>query len=328
MLWNSDADIERLRARAARLGVERWQSPLPQPQASPIGAESEFAKSTQERKHLPIPRVGMPVPDDIVDFHARHELALATFFATVDSHLPVDPTALAPRWRSICGIPLGSARLLATERVLLAPHDTIAADIRRCLRLRPSKEWIPPIQPIFRRLSDIPQGERTALAGDLDCLQLPVLERLRETYAILAQERCRDVGSDPGSILKVTDWRRRRTRCEVGHITLDLFDITMQATTECELMAAVGANGKYNNYASGIINVIQGQIGLRLLIAELRSSPWPVDPFNPNHSPLKPQLQNGSIVGAYSYGIDGNDDGGDPSADLIIDLPPRPHAAP
>jgi hypothetical protein len=40
----------------------------------------------------------------------------------------------------------------------------------------------------------------------------------------------------------------------------------------------------------------------QLLMAELLGRPWPADPFDPQHRPLRPLQRHGRVVGAYSLG--------------------------
>ena len=58
-------------------------------------------------------------------------------------------------------------------------------------------------------------------------------------------------------------------------------------------------------------SIHRGQLFARLLVAELRGTPWPIDDFDPLHQRLRPILRDGEIMGAYSVGNDGIDDGGE-----------------
>jgi hypothetical protein len=67
----------------------------------------------------------------------------------------------------------------------------------------------------------------------------------------------------------------------------------------------------------------------RLLAAELRSQPWPLDVFDPAGKSLRPMERDGKIIGAYTVGKDGIDDGGDKNKDRYFPLygplePPMP----
>jgi hypothetical protein len=55
---------------------------------------------------------------------------------------------------------------------------------------------------------------------------------------------------------------------------------------------------------------VRCQVQLRLLAAELRDQPWPVDPYDPSGKPLRPFLRDGKLMGAYSVYTDGVDNGG------------------
>lgn len=65
----------------------------------------------------------------------------------------------------------------------------------------------------------------------------------------------------------------------------------------------------------------------RLLAAELRGAPWPVDLCDPAGGPLRRWEKDGRLVGAYSVGADGLDSGGMRSRDILFRLYPEPPAA-
>jgi hypothetical protein len=65
---------------------------------------------------------------------------------------------------------------------------------------------------------------------------------------------------------------------------------------------------------------VQCQVRLRLMAAELRSQPWPIDPFDPSGKPLRPYLRDGKLMGAYSVDKDGVDNGGTKGKDLYFPL--------
>jgi hypothetical protein len=69
---------------------------------------------------------------------------------------------------------------------------------------------------------------------------------------------------------------------------------------------------------------------LRLLMAELRQEPWPIDPFDPAGQALRPLKRDGVLIGAYSFGKNQIDDGGDRQKDMLIPLygPLEPPPAP
>lgn len=62
------------------------------------------------------------------------------------------------------------------------------------------------------------------------------------------------------------------------------------------------------------------QLRLRLMAAELRGQPWPVDPYDPSGKPLRPFLRDGKLMGAYSVHQDGVDDGGKKFKDRYFPL--------
>jgi hypothetical protein len=66
----------------------------------------------------------------------------------------------------------------------------------------------------------------------------------------------------------------------------------------------------------------------RLLSAEIRGSPWPVDLCDRAGNPLRRWEKDGQLIGAYSVGPDGVDDGADNRKDillrLVLDPPPAP----
>lgn len=64
----------------------------------------------------------------------------------------------------------------------------------------------------------------------------------------------------------------------------------------------------------------QSQLRLTLLAAELRQKPWPVDLFDPSGKPLRRYERAGKLIGAYSVGSDGVDDGGVRKTDIVFPL--------
>jgi hypothetical protein len=62
---------------------------------------------------------------------------------------------------------------------------------------------------------------------------------------------------------------------------------------------------------------------LRVFAADLDGSPWPPDPGDPSGAPLRPIVRDGVVIGAYSVGVDGVDDGGDRRTDLCLPLRAR-----
>ncbi len=65
---------------------------------------------------------------------------------------------------------------------------------------------------------------------------------------------------------------------------------------------------------------LQCQLRLRLMAAELRGQPWPIDPYDPSGKPLRPFLRDGKLMGAYSVSEDGIDNGGDKRKDRYFPL--------
>lgn len=66
----------------------------------------------------------------------------------------------------------------------------------------------------------------------------------------------------------------------------------------------------------------------RLLAAELRGSPWPVDLLDPAGNPLRRWEKDGRLIGAYSVGENGVDDGGDGRRDITLRLYLEPESSP
>ncbi len=62
------------------------------------------------------------------------------------------------------------------------------------------------------------------------------------------------------------------------------------------------------------------QLKGRLLAAELKNQPWPQDIFDPTGTPLRPVKRDGQIIGAYTVGSNGVDDGGDKKLDRYFPL--------
>jgi hypothetical protein len=72
----------------------------------------------------------------------------------------------------------------------------------------------------------------------------------------------------------------------------------------------------------GMIVEMGGRTALRgrLVAAELRGQPWPVDSFDPSGAVLRPVSRDGVLVGAYTVGKDGVDDGGVEKQDRYFPL--------
>lgn len=59
---------------------------------------------------------------------------------------------------------------------------------------------------------------------------------------------------------------------------------------------------------------------LRLLAADLEGTPWPIDPGDPAGGRLREIRRGGKLIGAYSVGPDGRDDGGSRETDWCLAL--------
>ena len=69
----------------------------------------------------------------------------------------------------------------------------------------------------------------------------------------------------------------------------------------------------------------------RLIAAKLRGAPWPVDVLDSTGASLRRWEKDGRLIGAYSVGPDGIDDGGDSNRDIQLRLvldSPLPAAGP
>ncbi len=58
----------------------------------------------------------------------------------------------------------------------------------------------------------------------------------------------------------------------------------------------------------------------QLIQAELLKKPWPIDIFDTSGKPLRPITLHGKIIGAYTVGVDGVDNGGDTKKDKYFPL--------
>jgi hypothetical protein len=65
---------------------------------------------------------------------------------------------------------------------------------------------------------------------------------------------------------------------------------------------------------------------LRILLAELQGQSWPMDPFDREKNQLHRLEREGKLMGAYSFGQNRKDDGGDKTKDDYFPLygPPEP----
>lgn len=66
--------------------------------------------------------------------------------------------------------------------------------------------------------------------------------------------------------------------------------------------------------------IIHQQLVLSILLADLTDSPLPNDPFSATGAPLHPIERKGQVIGWYSVGPNGSDDGGKSSRDFGIPL--------
>jgi len=71
-------------------------------------------------------------------------------------------------------------------------------------------------------------------------------------------------------------------------------------------------------------HLLRSALFARLVAAELRGQPWPVDWCDAGGARIRPLREQGTLVGGYSVGTDGRDDGGVPARDWVWLLYPRP----
>jgi len=62
------------------------------------------------------------------------------------------------------------------------------------------------------------------------------------------------------------------------------------------------------------------QLRLRMMAAELRGNPWPIDPFDPSGKTLRRFERDGQVMGAYTVYEDGVDHGGAKPKDRYFPL--------
>ncbi len=77
----------------------------------------------------------------------------------------------------------------------------------------------------------------------------------------------------------------------------------------------LGASNPPLNSPWLVILHLKTTTALRLLAADLASTTWPADPCDPHGLPLRPVLRDGIVIGAYSCGPDGIDQGGNRRTD-------------
>jgi hypothetical protein len=65
---------------------------------------------------------------------------------------------------------------------------------------------------------------------------------------------------------------------------------------------------------------IKAQIHIQVILAELRNEPLPKDPFDPAGGLLRRFERDGKLIGVYSLGENGVDDGGDKNKDYYFPL--------
>lgn len=88
------------------------------------------------------------------------------------------------------------------------------------------------------------------------------------------------------------------------------------------LGSMLGGNDRSYLYWYAMVG-IRARTGLRLLAADLRGTPWPVDPTDPAGGLIRPVVRDGVVIGAYACGHDGVDGGGDRMRDWCWTLHER-----
>lgn len=105
----------------------------------------------------------------------------------------------------------------------------------------------------------------------------------------------------------ISDWEQRRP-------PIPSTDVGFLRISECLSRLTDGLNRDI------LARHYQTKLHLALVAAELRQAPWPVDCFDPAGKPLRRFERDGKLVGAYSVGVNGSDDGGDEKADITFPL--------
>jgi hypothetical protein len=113
-------------------------------------------------------------------------------------------------------------------------------------------------------------------------------------------------------------------RAELARTCRDLQTMIRQEQVENESLKATSRYSFRTWYARGMghlkysqwHDIFATQLRLRLLAADLRGLPWPIDPWDPAGARLRPLLRDGVVIGAYSLGLNGIDDHGIASTGL------------
>lgn len=79
-------------------------------------------------------------------------------------------------------------------------------------------------------------------------------------------------------------------------------------------------HGSFWGYGNALHQKLSAILYAKLLVAELRKTPWPIDSFDPAGGPLRPLERDGKVIGAYSVGLNGIDDKGTKHQDALFPL--------
>ncbi len=249
------------------------------------------------------------------------DLCLAAHRTRIEMLLRQDPPPLLGWWefRELCG---------------LLPHRL--TDRRE--QLRPIADWLDAKAEEF--VARFPELARRVLIQDLKDLQHSE-QALKERMVTLSGWMLH------GEIFRVIAMRNERAG--ILRAELDWHRFLIAHAGEPRLWmdeadrrtAAVATIGSWLGTAThqqllgvqspGFLRrLMDNVLYARLLSAEVRGAPWPVDLCDRGGAPLRRWEQSGRSIGAYSVGPDGVDDGGDRRKDILfrlrLDPSPRPPA--
>jgi hypothetical protein len=87
-----------------------------------------------------------------------------------------------------------------------------------------------------------------------------------------------------------------------------------------------GSHNGHEVYLDMLKSLLRCRLYGLLIASELLGETWPSDPCAPAGMPLKRIERDGRLIGTYSLGMDGIDNGGDPKADMVFPLYGDPDA--
>lgn len=115
----------------------------------------------------------------------------------------------------------------------------------------------------------------------------------------------------PGSQIEITAACPAPETAEWSNMHRTLLSLTMEGSS-----CSCHSHGPRQTWLhTSLVGNLRNTLQLRLLAADLVGGPWPQDPQDPAGRSLRTIVRDGVIIGGYSLGSDGIDNGGDQKLD-------------